>query len=126
MRHAVPKLRFDFQRAARRYNPTAAARLRAQVTSYVICGGQSGTGVGLLRVLRLPPFCSGTRYMFICSNRIVLNKMIDTQVLCSIHVLSEASRFYTCLNGSERKTRNCYAVVAVSEDPTASVFRVEK
>jgi hypothetical protein len=32
--------------------PTAAARFRAQVRSCRICGGQIGTGAGLLRVLR--------------------------------------------------------------------------
>jgi hypothetical protein len=32
--------------------PTAAARVRAQARSCRICGGQSGTGVGFLRVLR--------------------------------------------------------------------------
>jgi hypothetical protein len=35
--------------------PTAAARVRAQVRSCVICGGQSGTVAGFLRVLRFPP-----------------------------------------------------------------------
>jgi hypothetical protein len=34
--------------------PTAAARVRAQIRSYGICCGQSGIGVGLLRVLRFP------------------------------------------------------------------------
>jgi hypothetical protein len=38
--------------------PTSAARIWAQVRSCGICGGQSGTGVGILRVLRfhLPIF----------------------------------------------------------------------
>lgn len=33
---------------------TAEARVRARVRSCIICGGQSGTGAGSLRVLRLP------------------------------------------------------------------------
>jgi hypothetical protein len=34
--------------------PTAATRVRGQVWSNGICGGQSGAGVGILRVLRFP------------------------------------------------------------------------
>jgi hypothetical protein len=34
--------------------PTAATRVRAQVRSCGICGGQSCTGAGFLRVLRVP------------------------------------------------------------------------
>jgi hypothetical protein len=37
-----------------RWRPTAAARVRAWVWSYGICGGQSGAGAGFLRVLRFP------------------------------------------------------------------------
>jgi hypothetical protein len=37
-----------------RWLPTAAARVRARVWSCGICGGQSGTGAGFLRVLRFP------------------------------------------------------------------------
>jgi hypothetical protein len=33
---------------------TAAARVRSQIRSCEICGGQSGTGAGFLRVLRFP------------------------------------------------------------------------
>jgi hypothetical protein len=33
---------------------TAAARVRAQIRSRKICGGQCGTGAGFLRVLRFP------------------------------------------------------------------------
>jgi hypothetical protein len=34
--------------------PTVAGRVRAQVRSCGICGGQSGAGAGFLRVLRFP------------------------------------------------------------------------
>jgi hypothetical protein len=40
--------------AVSRRLPTAAARVRAWVWSCVICGGQSGSGAGFLRVLRFP------------------------------------------------------------------------
>jgi hypothetical protein len=44
--------------AVSRWLPTAAARVRAQVWLCGICGGQSGSGAGFLRVLRfaLPIF----------------------------------------------------------------------
>jgi hypothetical protein len=40
--------------AVSRRLPTAAAWVRAQVRLCGICGGQSGTGAGFLRVLRFP------------------------------------------------------------------------
>jgi hypothetical protein len=40
--------------AVSRRLPTAAARVRAQVMTCWICGGQSGTGAGFIRVLRFP------------------------------------------------------------------------
>jgi hypothetical protein len=40
--------------AVSRWLSTAAARVRARVWSCGICGGQSGTGAGFLRVLRFP------------------------------------------------------------------------
>jgi hypothetical protein len=40
--------------AVSRWLPTAAARARSQVRSCGICGGQSSTGAGFLRVLRFP------------------------------------------------------------------------
>jgi hypothetical protein len=40
--------------AVSRWLPIAAARLRSQVKSRGICSGQSGAGVGFLRVLRFP------------------------------------------------------------------------
>jgi hypothetical protein len=39
--------------AVRRWLPTAAARVPVRAACGV-CGGQSGTGVGFLRVLRIP------------------------------------------------------------------------
>jgi hypothetical protein len=41
------------QAVSRRF-PTVAARVRARVRSYGICGGQIRTGAGFLRVLRFP------------------------------------------------------------------------
>jgi hypothetical protein len=40
--------------AVSRWLPTAAARVRAQVRSCGICGGQSGVGAGFLRVFQFP------------------------------------------------------------------------
>jgi hypothetical protein len=40
--------------AVSRWLPTAAARVRSQVKSCGICGGQSGTGAVFLRILRFP------------------------------------------------------------------------
>jgi hypothetical protein len=40
--------------AVSRQFPTAAARVRAQVRSCGVCGGQSVTGAGFLRLFRFP------------------------------------------------------------------------
>jgi hypothetical protein len=41
--------------AVRRWLPTAAARVRVRVQAACgVCGGQSGTGAGSLRVLQFP------------------------------------------------------------------------
>jgi hypothetical protein len=51
-----PELKLLFGRAVTqavsRWLPTAAARVR--VAACGVCGGQSGTGAGFLRVLRFP------------------------------------------------------------------------
>jgi hypothetical protein len=48
-----PSGRVIAQAVSRRL-PTATTRVRAQVRSCGICGGQSGSGVGFLRVRRFP------------------------------------------------------------------------
>jgi hypothetical protein len=60
-RYKFLKLHGDFvanpcatAQAVSRRLPTAAARVRAQVSSCEICGGKCGAGAGFLRVLRLP------------------------------------------------------------------------
>jgi hypothetical protein len=45
---------YAIAQAVRRRLPTAVARIRSQVRSCGICGGQSGIGAGFLRVLRFP------------------------------------------------------------------------
>jgi hypothetical protein len=40
--------------AVSRWLPTAAARIRVRAQLVGVCGGQSGTGAGILRVLRFP------------------------------------------------------------------------
>jgi hypothetical protein len=50
---ALPLRRTVAQAVSRRL-PKAAARVRAQVKSCGICGGQSGIGAGFLRVFRFP------------------------------------------------------------------------
>jgi hypothetical protein len=53
--HWVSQLRGRaIAQALSRSLPTAAARIRARVRSCGICGGQSGTGAGFLRVLPFP------------------------------------------------------------------------
>jgi hypothetical protein len=57
LKHSVKEMdligRAIAQAVSRRL-PTAAVRVRAQVRSCGICGGQSGTGAGFLRVFRFP------------------------------------------------------------------------
>jgi hypothetical protein len=51
--HSADKGRAIAQEVSRRL-PTAAARVRAQVMSCGICGGQSDIGAGFLRLLPFP------------------------------------------------------------------------
>jgi hypothetical protein len=50
----LPKFGRAIAQAVSRRLPTAAGRVRARVRSCGICGEQSGTGAGFLRVLRFP------------------------------------------------------------------------
>jgi hypothetical protein len=50
----MAKVGSAIDQAVSRRLPTAMARVRAQVTSCGIRGGQSGTGAGFLRVLWFP------------------------------------------------------------------------
>jgi hypothetical protein len=54
----VKEIGHAISQAVSHWLPTAVARVRAQVSSCGIFGGQSGTGADFLRVLRfsLPPF----------------------------------------------------------------------
>jgi hypothetical protein len=47
-------MELSLEMAVSRWLPTAAAQVRARVRSCGICGGQSGTGAGFLRVLWFP------------------------------------------------------------------------
>jgi hypothetical protein len=51
--YLLPKLGRAVAQAVSRWLPTAAARVRVRAACGV-CGGQSGTGGGFLRVLRFP------------------------------------------------------------------------
>jgi hypothetical protein len=52
--HIRPTWRYAIAQAVSRRLPTAAARVRDQVRSSGICGGQIGTVTGFLRLLRVP------------------------------------------------------------------------
>jgi hypothetical protein len=54
--HVASKMKMGraIVQAVSRWYPTAAARVRSQVRSCGICGGQSGIGAGFLRVIRFP------------------------------------------------------------------------
>jgi hypothetical protein len=54
--------------AVSRWLPTAAARLRVRAACGV-CGGQSGTGAGFLRVLRVSPANHSTNFSIIIITR---------------------------------------------------------
>jgi hypothetical protein len=55
--------------AVSRWLPTAAARVRTRVWSSWICGGQSGTGAGFLRVLRFPLPIHSTKFSILTITR---------------------------------------------------------
>jgi hypothetical protein len=50
----IESIRRAIAQAVSRWLPTAAKRVPARVRLCGICGGQSGTGAGFLRVLRFP------------------------------------------------------------------------
>jgi hypothetical protein len=50
----APQLGPAIAPAVSRWIPTAEARVQTRVWSSGICGGQSGTGAGFLRVLQFP------------------------------------------------------------------------
>jgi hypothetical protein len=51
--YLMPSLGCEVAQAVRRWLPTTAARVRVRAACGV-CGGQSGTGAGFLRVLLFP------------------------------------------------------------------------
>jgi hypothetical protein len=63
--------------AVSRWLPTAAARVRPRVWSSGICGGQSGAGVGFLRVLRFPLPNHSTKFSILTITRGRYNRPIN-------------------------------------------------
>jgi hypothetical protein len=75
--------------AVRRWLPTTAARVRVRAACGV-CGGQSGTGAGFLRVLRFFFYLDyetiGTAATpgLLCQPRVIMKMMVESMMECRL------------------------------------------